>query len=179
METWKNIEGFEGKYEVSNYGRVRSIARMHPSKPIPIKGRIMKPFFSGGRNREYLFVIIQRVNPRINKSFSIHRLVAVAFVQNPSNKAEVNHKDGNKQNNRWDNLEWCTRKENVQHSSQSGLLRHDGVHFNAKLSLEEVRQIKIKLSKGVRQGSLAKEYNANTSTIHNISKGKSWKHVII
>lgn len=115
-EIWKPIKGFEGLYEVSNLGRVKSLPKTrlinkHAVWHIPEK--IMSP---QERRHGYLAVFlyngIKRENGRCGKPYSVHRLVAEAFIPNPENKSEVNHIDENKQNNRADNLEWCTHKEN-------------------------------------------------------------------
>ena len=100
-ELWKDIDGFVGKYQISNMGRVRSL---HWNKEIILKGGISK--FG------YRRVVLTNNNYR--KYYAIHRLVALAFIPNPENKPEVNHKDENKLNNRVDNLEWVTCKENIQ-----------------------------------------------------------------
>lgn len=185
MEIWKSIEGFEGRYEVSNYGRVRSldhvVSKMHKTGvmyPHTIKGRIRKFGFSGGRKgRKYPTVIITK-RPLV-KHCMIHRIVAIAFVPNPEGKLEVNHKDGDKLNNHYDNLEWCTRKENTQHASTARLLWDNGIHFNAKLNLKTVFKIKRELSKGIRQCEIARKYKIDPMTIQAISSGKSWKHITI
>jgi hypothetical protein len=179
METWKSIEGFEGLYEVSDLGRVRSLDRMHP-RQYPIKGCIISQRMGGGRNHnKYPTITITRVNPKIRTDKLVHRLVAMAFIPNPENKPEVNHKDGDKTNNKVNNLEWSTRKENVRHSSENGLLMTNGAHFNAILNLEQVKEIKIKLANGFKRSALAKEYNIGYATISLIGTGKQWKHVTI
>lgn len=100
-ELWRDIVGYEGLYEVSNLGNVRR------------DGRILRP---QTRQHGYLSVWLYRVGDR-RKQFSVHRLVAEAFCENPNNYSEVNHLDENKQNNRADNLEWCTRKQNCNYGS--------------------------------------------------------------
>ena len=104
METWKDIKGFEGIYQISNMGRVKSF-KADPN------GRILSIKNSKG---DYLNIVLCHGNKR--RSVKVHRLVAEAFVPNPHNKPEVNHIDGNKQNNRADNLEWVTRAENHRHA---------------------------------------------------------------
>jgi hypothetical protein len=103
-EVWKDINGFEGLYEVSNYGRVRTIKTQ----------LIRSPFF---HKKKYLKVTLRRKDHK--KHYRIHRLVAQAFIPNPDNKAEVNHKDFNKINNHVNNLEWTTQEENTNHYLQS------------------------------------------------------------
>lgn len=104
METWKDIKGFEGIYQISNMGRVKSF-KADPN------GRILSIKNSKG---DYLNIVLCHGNKR--RSVKVHRLVAEAFIPNPDNKPEVNHKDGNKQNNRVGNLEWATRIENQRHA---------------------------------------------------------------
>lgn len=96
-EIWKAIKDYPN-YEVSNYGRVKN------------KNKIMKPYKT---NNGYLHIFLSK-NGR-QKQFLLHRLVANIFIDNPNHLKEVNHIDGNKENNRIDNLEWCTRKQNVHH----------------------------------------------------------------
>ena len=99
IEEWKDIEGFEGVYQISSMGRVRSLKFG--------KERILKLNNSNG----YLYVLLRKNGKPIN--LSIHRLVATYFIPNPENKPEVNHKNCKRGDNRVENLEWCTRKENV------------------------------------------------------------------
>ena len=110
MEIFKKIKGYEDLYEISNYGNVKSL----PKYKCKIS-KILKPSLRGN----YLFVRLTK--NKIVKSYSVHRLVAEAFVSNPKNKPEVNHLDGNKLNNHSSNLEWCTSSENQQHAYNTGL----------------------------------------------------------
>ena len=106
MEVWKDVKGYEGLYKVSNLGDVWSVTKNR--KLIPCKHK-----------RGYLLVKFT-VNQKA-KNFYVHRLVAEAFIENPNSKKEVNHKDGDKTNNRVENLEWCSGFENMIHSYESGL----------------------------------------------------------
>ena len=122
MSRWAPFPGFEGSYEVSDDGQVRSITRTivrSDGKKLTIKGRTMKLITNMCGYR--------RANLKVNnKSYmrSVHRAVAIAFIPNPENKPEVNHIDGDKTNNRVDNLEWVTEKENVAHCIANGLRPH-------------------------------------------------------
>lgn len=114
MEIWKDIEGYNGKYQISNYGNIRSFSRWK-------NGGLLSPSTCGNPG-PYKHVILIKSKRKDGKNFYIHRLVAQHFVENPDNLPEVNHIDGNTLNNRADNLEWCTRKYNAQHAGESGLL---------------------------------------------------------
>ncbi len=106
MEEWKDIEGYEGLYRISNCGNVMSL----------IKNRVMTPAACGSG---YLKVMLCKEKTYKNKM--IHRLVAEAFIPNPENKRTVNHIDGNKHNNDVSNLEWNTYSENLKHAYKHGL----------------------------------------------------------
>jgi hypothetical protein len=114
QEIWKPIFGYEGIYEVSNLGNIRSLDR------IDFAGRHLKgKLFSTTAKESYVTVRLSK-NGNIT-TFRIHQLVAEAFIPNPDGKPCVNHKDGNKQNNTAENLEWCTHSENNRHAFRTGL----------------------------------------------------------
>lgn len=109
----------------------------------------------------------------------IHRLVAESFIPNPRALPCVNHLDGNKTNNRVDNLEWVTYKQNSRHARRTGL--RDSVlgsnNHKSKLTEEEVLQIRKKRSKGEVLTKLAQEFDVGTSTIHSICRRETWTHI--
>ena len=116
-EIWKPIEGYEGLYEVSNTGRVRSLDK-YDSMNRFLRGRILRLFTDGlGYLRAQLYSNSKR------KSFLVHRLVAQAFIPNPDNLPQVNHRDENPSNDNVDNLEWCDGKYNVNYGTRIDRIR--------------------------------------------------------
>lgn len=119
-EVWKDILGYEGLYQVSNQGRVRSldhIVKTKRNKDMLIKGKVKTISIGKGG---YCVVSLQHKDSK--KLFQVHRLVAQSFISNIQNKPEVNHIDGDKTNNCIDNLEWVTSSENIQHAIDNGLI---------------------------------------------------------
>lgn len=117
-EVWKDIKGFEGYYEVSSFGRVRSKARMvkrGDGISMTFTGKELAPYSNKKRNG-YCYVYL-RVKGKKYPKF-VHRLVAEAFLPNPNNLSQINHKDENPKNNRLDNLEWCDAKYNNNYGSK-------------------------------------------------------------
>lgn len=105
-EIWKDIAGYEGLYQVSNTGKVRSFIR---KSELQSPWHLIKPHITRG----YAFIALYTNKVKRSKNFLLHRLVAQAFIPNPNNYPEINHKDENKLNNAVDNLEWCTRSYNM------------------------------------------------------------------
>lgn len=115
MEEWRDIEGLEGRYQVSNHGNVRSVARMHGGRNIP---SVVKKLEVHWKGYHYVKVWDYIPRPYIKRKYFIHRLVAIAFLPNPEGKPIVNHLDRNKGNNHISNLEWATESENTLHWMQ-------------------------------------------------------------
>ena len=113
MEEWRDVIGYEGLYEVSNLGNVRSCE--HFTNGHHLMSRVLRQNLS---NR-YLHVKLYKSQAK--RSLRVHRLVAMAFVPNPDDKPQVNHIDGNRFNNSASNLEWCTSSENMIHAIKTGL----------------------------------------------------------
>ncbi len=109
IEQWKPIEDYNGKYFVSNFGNIKSYKYNAP--------KLLKQ-----RKDNYGYLRVALVNGKEVRELKVHRLVAKAFISNPYNKPTVNHIDGNKENNRVENLEWATNKEQMIHARDTGLL---------------------------------------------------------
>jgi hypothetical protein len=175
QEIWKDIKGYEGMYQVSNLGRVKSLKRKGRRRDTIMKGVV--------GNRGYRIIVLR--NNKHRQQIVAHRLAAIAFIPNPENKKEVNHKDFDKLNNHVDNLEWCTPKENTRHALYNGRMNWDNAvrgekHGRSKFTEDQVKGIKSHLRDGIKnQRQLAIEYNVSITTIYNIRINKTWSHVSI
>ena len=183
MEQWRDIAGYEGLYQVSNIGRVRSLDREinHPNNGqinrIVKRGRIIKVRQNKYRNG-YVEVTLTNSNGKPN-THRVHRFVALAFIPNLNGKPEVNHIDGNTENNTVENLEWVTRSENLRHAfnvlgvqrkSQMKHIRITGgdnmafvlphQHYAAKLLQLKRGTISMALAHGWKAGGYSLEFAA-------------------
>jgi hypothetical protein len=176
-EIWKAIEGYEGFYEVSNHGNVKSLKRKCESRYWrPVRERILRQAQS--KNGYYGVILSKNKN---KKRYHIARLVLIAFLPNPENKPQVNHKDGNKSNNKLSNLEWSTRSENQKHAYRIGLkkgLVEDKCSLT-KLTKTQVNDIREIYRSGLfTQKSIALEYGVDQSLISYIINKKIWRHLL-
>lgn len=121
MALWKAVDGYEGLYAVSDEGQVISLSRVvnNGRGTFHTEPKILT---QGTRADNYKFVVLTKDNE--SKSFSVHRLVAKAFLDNPEKLPEVNHKDENPGNNHVDNLEWCTRQYNIDYSKSKRIAQY-------------------------------------------------------
>ena len=161
-EHWLPVVGYEGLYEVSSLGRVRSIITEKILKP----GRCGK---KGSRNYKYLHVVLYDKN-KSKHNYKVHRLVAIAFIPNPLNLPQVNHKDENPENNCVDNLEWCTNKYNCNYGTRNE--RQGKGHINHPSRSKKV----ICVETGVIYPSAAevsRQFKCCESHIISICKGKN------
>lgn len=158
QEEWRLVAGWETMYEVSNFGKVRSIKK---------KGLIIASFYDKSG-----YKVVSLKNPQMLKK--VHRLVAIAFVHNPENKPQVNHIDSNRTNNNVNNLDWVTAKENSEHSVKSGRQRQGEKHYKAMFKNKDIPEIR---ASSLTRKELAKKYGVSRSTIENVLKKRTWKFV--
>lgn len=172
-EIWKPIENYENFYEISSFGRVRSLDRKiiygeERGEYHSRKGQILKPTLSGG----YETVSLS------NKTFTVHSLVAKHFVEGYQEGFVVNHIDYNKTNNFHKNLEWITQAENIQHNKTTIRGNFGEKQKGAKLTDEKVVAIKKLLEDGTfNQKQISDLFEVSPTTISDIKKGKKWNHV--
>ena len=159
-EVWKDIEGYEGLYQVSTCGNIKSLAKPRKNgngRCYIQKEKLLKQSFT---STGYKKVELYKDGKR--KSFKVHRLVAIAFISNPDNKPEVNHIDGNKINNNIDNLEWVTSSENTIHAYETGLSPN-------KKELDEIRIIEL-YNKGTSKEEISRMFDVSNVVIARILK---------
>lgn len=143
-EIWRPVQGYEGSYEVSNLGKVRSLDRVihyQDGSTRNRKGKVLKPCvdISG-------YAIVYLAHRGHQSAKFVHRLVANCFLLNADSTLEVNHKDGNKSNNCVENLEWCTHRENILHAFQTGLHSKPSIDYMKVISKKGARASAAKSS---------------------------------
>jgi len=193
-EIWKPIRGYEGLYQVSNFGRVKSLERIIHTNT--------KTYFQATRKRKIIIPVKAYSQTRYKKekiltknidedgyvrvglfknsklkTFRVGRLVALHFIANPFNKTQVNHVDGNKKNNYYENLEWTTPKENTRHAHRIGLVNYKGqLNSQSKLKNKDITIIKqLRNIKFLSYSQIAEKFNVSNACIQHIIQGRSWK----
>lgn len=176
-EVWLPIKGFGDRYSVSNLGRVKSsdmvMNNPHGTKTKK-KGRILVP------NKDAKgYGIVALCFNGYRKTYKVHRLVAIHFIPNTYNKEQVNHLNGIKLDNRAENLEWCTNRENIIHAYSNGLvnLQRGESHHNSKLKREDVLLIIKRIDSGEIMRTIAEDFNVSIASIGYIKKGTNWAHL--
>lgn len=167
IELWKDIDGYEGFYQVSNLGRVRSLPRYVSDRRLGTKFLKGRDLSLTADSNGYVIVVLQRNGEK--RSFKVHRLVTTAFLPNPENKPSVNHIDHNKANNCLSNLEWCTPKENTAHMHKHSR-NYEAYGFDnpsTKISEDDVIQIR-ELAKTRTHVSIAKLFGVSAQHVDKI-----------
>lgn len=171
-EEWKDIPGYEGFYQASSLGRIKGLKRIvnhGKNGTMVLAEKILKPFIN---DSGYSVVSLSNFGRLTRTS---HRLVALAFIPNPENKPEINHKNGIKNDNRPDNLEWATSLENKAHALDLGLIKIGSDRVQSKLT--EVQVLEIRSIKNTKQQDVANMFNVTKETISAIVTRRNWKHI--
>ena len=159
----EDIKGYEGRYAVTKDGRIYSY--------------YLKGFLSPKTDKDGYLVVCLHKNGQ-KKYFQVHRLIAETYISNPDNLETVNHKDGVKNNNNINNLEWCSFSDNLKHAYKIGLRCNKGTNSpTSKLTENDIRKIR-KLLHEKETKEIAEMYGVVPGTIYNIASRRSWKHVI-
>lgn len=179
IEEWRDIPGWEGKYQASSFGRIRSVGRYITDKMGRTAWRpsvIRKPHVTPTC---HYYVIVLALPGHKSCNRLVHKLVCMAFHGLPSNlKMEVNHIDGNHHNNRSNNLEWSTRRENYNHSIITGL-KHDSGWENSRAKLTRLQALLAceLRNKNCSLKEIAKLFNVHPATIGYIVRHKTYKNL--
>lgn len=161
MEVWKTIQNYGGLYQVSNTGKVRDL-----------KNHI-KPVYKNNKGYECLSLYYN------GKTYhpTVHRLVAKAFIPNPNNYDQINHKDCNKENNSVENLEWCNQRYNYDEGMKTFQYSKNDEHYFAKLKNSDIPIIYELYKLGFTRATAAKIFNIRPSSLEAIEKGISYREL--
>lgn len=189
-EIWKDVVGYEGIYQVSNTGKVKSLGRMveywssrwECNVSRWVNEKLLTPC-----NNQFGYPVVHLRNSSEGKSNKclVHRLLAIAFIPNNENKPAINHKNGCKTDYSLSNLEWVTDKENTHHAIALGLIvppknlspmRGEG-HVGSKLTANQVLGIREMRNSGYLYRDIAKAYDIHLMTVGKICRKVSWKHI--
>ena len=162
-EIWKDILGFEGLYQVSNLGNVKSFQKG--------KIRLLNPFPNQNGYKQVLLT-----KNGIGKPFTVQKLVAHTFILNLKDRTELNHINGIKSDNRVNNLEWSTRSENLKHAFKMGLIDNIGIN-NPSAKLNEFQVRVIKRCDDLSGAELGKIFGIDETQIYSIRVKRTWKHI--
>ena len=169
-EIWKPVEGYEDRYEISNFGRVKSLDSRHKSHC----GKIMKPWINS--NKKYLYITLRKNKQK--KTYAIHALVLNAFTgKNPGGK-QCAHYDGDPQNNHIDNLRWATAQENIDDRKRHGRTASGERSGGARLDEKCVKTIMKLKNKGLSKYEISHLACVSHMAVERIWKGETWRDVI-
>lgn len=175
-EIWKDVVGYEGYYQVSNLGRIKSLERRINSS---VGTRVVKPQYKKYFINDKGYYTVNLSLKGKNKTISVHRIVSKAFIPNPENKPAVNHKDMNKLNNSLENLEWVTYQENTNHALENHSLGHNLFKYHntnnaIKRGIKKIRCVELdKVFDSAVEA--CKQLNLNTPTLVRSSANKKSK----
>ncbi len=168
-EVFEDLIGYENSYKISDKGRIFTKRRLDGNRII--YGKELHPQVT-----EDGYLKVSLTKDSVSKKFYVHRLVALHFIENPSNLPQVNHIDGNKFNNDVSNLEWCTKEQNQEHAVINSLMQHGEARPNAKLTEKDV--LEIYQLKGILSAKeIGERYNVSKNTVNLILRGKKWAYL--
>ncbi|ENA37416.1 hypothetical protein HMPREF1487_04334 [Pseudomonas sp. HPB0071] len=179
QEVWKPITSLESSYEVSNLGRVRSLDRFVNNRWGTDKKRFIPGKLKAFSRNNQGYCSVHLYSGQIMHKFYVHRLVAMAFISNPLSLPQVNHLDGNKENNAASNLAWCTAVENCRHAVTAKLyesVRGEAVN-SAVLTEAQVIEIRRMASEGSYHKDIAAIFGVGRKAITKIVNRQRWAHV--
>ena len=178
-ETWANVNGYYGIYQISSWGRLKSIERIFiknrkggKSKMAVFQPEKIRTMKNNTRYPQYGLWLNGKV-----KHHSAHKLVATYFIENTNNYPQVLHNDNNTKNPRWDNLRWGTQSQNIQQCSDSDRGFRGSKNNNSKLKEEDIPIIRKLISDGISCRKIGEIYGVSGMPIESIKSNKSWKHV--
>lgn len=177
QETFIDIAGYEGMYQIGTQGTVISLERERGGKGNCTYYTVQREMIQA--TNKFGYVSVRLTNEiGVHKKIDIHRLVALNLIDNPFNKPQVNHIDGDKSNNQVDNLEWTTQAENMAHAKAMGLMPRGESHWKSILTKKQVMVIKDLIStdmfSNIQIGTLVE---TSPKTISKIKTGVRWAHV--
>lgn len=177
-EVWKDIQGYEDKYQISNQGRVKSLTRI-------VKQwngnswccrKLKERFLKFGINNGYSYVAL--LENKIYMQIAVHRLVLLHFVGPCPTDMEACHFDGDRSNNNLNNLRWDTRLNNHKDRHKHGTTPRGTRNKSAKLNEDQIKQIRLECNRKLPRKVIAEKYGIASSTVGDIRSGRSWSHVI-
>jgi hypothetical protein len=176
QEVWLDIPDYEGLYQASSFGRIRSIDRKilcKDGRSKLIKGTTLTP-----TKTKHGYLALALCCNGVPQTHTVHKLVSRAFLGFRPEQMQVNHLDGNKSNNAASNLEYCTPSENTRHAFRTGLNLSKGeVNPSAKLKANDIKSIVARASNGETLRSIAASYGLVVSSIWAIVNNKAWRHI--
>lgn len=172
-EVWKDIPGYEGLYQASNLGRIKSLSKKlwNGHGYFISKERILKPGLSRNKEefRRRLMVVLCK---DVKKTWSVHKLIAITFLGEKPEGLIICHNDGNHLNNRADNLRYDSYQENAR-----DVLKHNGTFKNSKLNIENIINIRKEYNNGIKVKNIAKKYNVSKKVVYSILNEKTYSWV--
>lgn len=168
-EIWKEIEGYNGKYLISNHGRIKSFTHK-------VKKQFPDGYITLGSIDTTQYYAWRFGTSRFDRqTIRIHVLVATYFKHKPENATCVNHIDGNRLNNHHSNVEWCTHAENIQHAVRTGLFDKKGEkHMNAKLNKQDVIEMRTLRKLGLTHKEIGEKYGVCRRQAGDVINGVNW-----